>query len=165
MSKRRFRRDQHQHRSLGPTPLGDLLGFLREPGAIRKPVTAAPEPCGEWLQSVREANAARKTARERARIADEVWRERGVAADLPTREGCSGVPVHYKGEWLARAGTEDVQVGDRIRVYPKTAAPWDAEVTEVVWKGNGRALVRTGSPGVAAGAEVRQRTRSVGFSG
>lgn len=159
LSRKKFREDRPQHKSVAPSPLGELLDLLRAPGGLRKPFGKPPRK-SEMERFREEKEAAKKTADRRAQIEEQVWRKYGMTPDSRVRsEPHYGEPMTLlDGGWGVRIKTDDpVRLGDPVNVIPKTAMGWTAEVIEIVWQGKGCANVKTGTPGIAAKVEIRKR--------
>lgn len=161
LSRKRFREDRPQHSNLDPSPVGELLGLLMEPGVLKgKPLKGVPTVEDEEQRQAAE-KAADRRKREAREIADSVWRKYGIATDLPAPRVHSGRPCRLESGWGVVTHTPDVRLGDIVKITPRTPGvePWCAEVIEIQSKGERSAIVRTGTPGVTAKVEIRKRLR------
>ena len=66
------------------------------------------------------------------------------------------------GEWGARVGTEDVGRGDVLVITTRAGKSWEAEVSRVVWSGDGQALVETRSLDAKPAKKKSRRAHSSG---
>lgn len=64
----------------------------------------------------------------------------------------TATPTKLKnGSWGARVASTYVRAGDIVRITTRGGKSWDAEITKVVWSGNGVSICATRSIGSSTG--------------
>src|SRR5690606_27312903 len=72
-----------------------------------------------------------------------------------THYTATATPTKLKnGSWGARVASTYVRAGDIVRITTRGGKSWDAEITKVVWSGNGVSICATRSDGERCDAEI-----------